>query len=289
MGPIPQYPWLFSASSEKGTVMAKTADSEQNVTAGSRKPYRMSHFDRMKSFQKSIPPSTPISVKYIMCVMFTYAHDDGSGIFASVETICEHSGENERAVQRAIAYMRQRSWIEDDGYEDHGSGQRTKRRRIVTEQIQYDRDQELNAENDKSGGLFELSGDNPGKKGVTNEVKRGDTSVSCSNIDKPAREPPSNNLPDSTSSAFDLFCHNFPRKVGKGAAEKAFRSAVKTSPPSIILAALDRQRPELLSRSVEYRPHPATWLNQKRWLDEVSDERPVDDPAGWHGLGSATL
>ncbi len=34
------------------------------------------------------------------------------------------------------------------------------------------------------------------------------------------------------------------------------------------MEALDRQIPGMLLKEPQFRPHPATWLNQERWDDE---------------------
>lgn len=66
------------------------------------------------------------------------------------------------------------------------------------------------------------------------------------------------------------------RKVGKGAARAAALRKAKT--PAIraaIIAAVRRQTPAMLEREEQYRPHPVTWLNQERWLDEATEPEPV--------------
>jgi hypothetical protein len=74
----------------------------------------------------------------------------------------------------------------------------------------------------------------------------------------------------SPTQEFVVFWQNYPRKVGKLAAERAFQSARKNG------ASLE----DLLSgivRYVEHKPpysdycHPVTWLRQGRWLDEYED------------------
>ena len=58
-------------------------------------------------------------------------------------------------------------------------------------------------------------------------------------------------------------------KVGKGGAEKAFaKAATSLLVAEEIIAATKNQLPRILEREPQFRPHPATWLNDKRWLDE---------------------
>ena len=78
---------------------------------------------------------------------------------------------------------------------------------------------------------------------------------------------------------FERFWKAYPKKVGKGGAERSF---AKYKP--------DDQLTETMIRAIEaqkmsrqwkegYIPNPQTWLNQKRWLDEMDEEAiPFTDP-----------
>lgn len=76
----------------------------------------------------------------------------------------------------------------------------------------------------------------------------------------------------NSAKRFDEFWNAYPRKVGKGAAEQTFK---KYKPNDellkIVLTAIDEQKHSEQWRkdSGKYIPNPATWLNQKRWEDEV--------------------
>lgn len=80
--------------------------------------------------------------------------------------------------------------------------------------------------------------------------------------------------PDGDGRCFDEFWNLYPRRTGVGGprgARKAFEKAVKTTPWATIRPALE-QRVAWWKRSstpMDKIPHPATWLNQTRWLDEV--------------------
>lgn len=73
-------------------------------------------------------------------------------------------------------------------------------------------------------------------------------------------------------SSFEIFWKACPKKVGKGAAEQAWDKASKETEPEIIIAGINRFAALQAGKDPTYIAHPATWLNQKRWLDE-------DDPA----------
>lgn len=66
------------------------------------------------------------------------------------------------------------------------------------------------------------------------------------------------------SAEFQQFWQKYPRREGKGAARKSFEKARKSASFEAIIAALDRP----WAADPRFVPHPATWLNQQRWLDE---------------------
>lgn len=81
---------------------------------------------------------------------------------------------------------------------------------------------------------------------------------------------------------FEKFWKSYPRKVGKGAAEKSFK---KYKPDDALtermIASVEaHKRSDQWRRDGgQYIPHPATWLNQRRWEDELEEEPlPFSDP-----------
>ncbi len=72
-------------------------------------------------------------------------------------------------------------------------------------------------------------------------------------------------------AGFDEFWSAYPRKVARGAALKAWAKAKPDEPlRQVILAAIGRARdgPDWRKDGGAFIPHPATWLNAQRWLDE---------------------
>ena len=71
--------------------------------------------------------------------------------------------------------------------------------------------------------------------------------------------------PNKLPAGFSDFWSKYPKKVGKGAAAKAFAAVGgKDSLPEIMKDLRRRQWPD----DVQFIPHPATYLNQWRWMDE---------------------
>jgi hypothetical protein len=95
-------------------------------------------------------------------------------------------------------------------------------------------------------------------------------------------------LPSSTPSAskvsepdpwiFTEFWENYPRKVGKEAARKSWRTAIRKASPDLILAAAVRYKNDPNLPPENFIPHPSTWLTAGRWLDGPLPSRVVEPP-----------
>jgi hypothetical protein len=69
---------------------------------------------------------------------------------------------------------------------------------------------------------------------------------------------------NGASPEFAEFWERYPRKVAKAAAVKAWGMATRDTAPATIMGGLAKTRwPDL-----QFVPHPATWLNGRRWEDE---------------------
>lgn len=76
------------------------------------------------------------------------------------------------------------------------------------------------------------------------------------------------------SEGFDTFWQTYPRRVGKKAAQKAYAKAVKEATPESILAAVKAADFDTRENG-RFIPHPSTWLNQGRYMDEVIERKPT--------------
>jgi DNA-binding transcriptional ArsR family regulator len=94
----------------------------------------------------------------------------------------------------------------------------------------------------------------------------GPESTRTSHFSEPVNEP------QSLSNGFDQFWKLYPRKVDKTKAHKAW-SKLSMTPDlfTTITAALARQRTSIdwLKSGGQFIPHATTWLNGRRWEDEV--------------------
>ncbi|MFZ0634324.1 MAG: hypothetical protein WA755_20260 [Candidatus Acidiferrales bacterium] len=83
-----------------------------------------------------------------------------------------------------------------------------------------------------------------------------------------------------TLAGFALFWESYPRKVGKPAARRAWLSAVKADDrwPEI-MPGLEKWKACVQWLDPQFVPHPATFLNQKRWEDEPPKAGSNGEPA----------
>jgi uncharacterized protein YdaU (DUF1376 family) len=77
-------------------------------------------------------------------------------------------------------------------------------------------------------------------------------------------------------NGFEIFWKLYPRKTGKGAARRAYDVAWKKTDEEGIFAAAERYAAS--NPDPKFTPHPATWLNQERWLDEELQPKPTPEP-----------
>ena len=102
--------------------------------------------------------------------------------------------------------------------------------------------------------------------GVGNGRDKGDGSSSSSSS---SRTTPPN--PPKASEAFSHFWDAYPRKVAKPAAQKAWgriQHADGLLPVMLAAIAAQKQSEQWRKEAGAFIPHPATWLNQRRWEDE---------------------
>ena len=92
-------------------------------------------------------------------------------------------------------------------------------------------------------------------------------------------------LPPKGDDGFDQFWKAYPKKVAKVAALRAWRRLHYPNLVATIMATLERFKssPDWLKNRGAYIPHPATWLNGRRWEDELPSSNddffpfPTDD------------
>lgn len=88
------------------------------------------------------------------------------------------------------------------------------------------------------------------------------------------------------SPDFQAFWKEYPVKVAVADAERAYLNAVRLTTPETILAAVKAQKAAPVGSGLNKvkggdgrggNPHPATWLNGRRWNDQMPEERELGD------------
>jgi hypothetical protein len=85
------------------------------------------------------------------------------------------------------------------------------------------------------------------------------------------------------SADFEAFWTIYPRKVAKGAAWRAW-SAVKERPCLDTLTASVRSQAvsvQWTKDNGQFIPHPATWINQRRWEDDANGVQKGNPADAW--------
>ncbi|TWA87122.1 uncharacterized protein DUF1376 [Azospirillum brasilense] len=87
-------------------------------------------------------------------------------------------------------------------------------------------------------------------------------------------KPQTKSLPQSpdggsnVEAEFDRWYRAYPKRVAKGQAEKAYRTARKAVDADTLLRAAEAYARAVAGKDAKYTPNPATWLNGQRWLDD---------------------
>lgn len=130
-----------------------------------------------------------------------------------------------------------------------------------------DRDNKKSAaysENGKKGGRGNKANESDLKQNKANESK-------MPNIRHKTQDKDKDKDKDNSASPFESFWAAYPRKVGKQAAKKAF-SKVSVPVKTLIDAVNSQKNSEQWRKdNGQYIPNPATWLNQGRWDDVLTE------------------
>lgn len=114
----------------------------------------------------------------------------------------------------------------------------------------------------------------------SNPIQSISESKSESEYENPNRNPSSGGRKESAlDELFDLFWNVYPRKESKPNARKAFdkikpdRELVET-----MIQSVQRWKMSQQWQDSQFIPYPASWLNQRRWEDEIPGPAPQQKP-----------
>jgi hypothetical protein len=123
---------------------------------------------------------------------------------------------------------------------------------------------------------------------ITNEKKREKSDLARQNDGKDVGKPPGKqvassillssnkkNIQKKGSPEFDAFWAACPRKVGVGKAREKYTTALEKASHESLLAGMKRYAASVVGKEEQFIAHPATWLHQERWLDELAAQPAV--------------
>lgn len=111
--------------------------------------------------------------------------------------------------------------------------------------------------------------------GTGEQGNRGSTTSVTADAETHTEPPPPSRSREADEDAeFEAWWSAWPRKVAKGGARKAYRTARRKVTADLLMTAATNQAAAWKStgKDAEFIPHATTWLNQERYNDEV--ERP---------------
>lgn len=188
-------------------------------------------------------------------------HEGDGGAFPTIEKLARYANVSSRSVQHSIARLVKAGEVAVDYRRGGREGDDVRYRPNLYRVLVCCPPDCDGSTNHRSRGEGDVT---PSDPGVKSDASRGEVQR-VSGV-KPTSQEPS--IEPSINHSFSEWYSLYPRHVGKGAAERAYKAALKQAKPDAILSALRSQLPDLKMRQTQYVPYPATWLNQQRWLDE---------------------
>jgi hypothetical protein len=187
--------------------------------------------------------------KMVLLVIADHASDDGTEAWPSQATIAAKASISIRTVQRAVNSLVENGYLwMQKGAGGSASCREDRRPHKYTINIKRLRGDTESARDER--------GDIESDNGAT-------LATSTGRLSRPMNHPikPSNETPE-----FNLFWDQYPIKVGKAAAKKAWDKAIKIEAPDVIIQGAVRYAGDP-NRHPSFTAHASTWLNAHRWSD----------------------
>jgi hypothetical protein len=166
---------------------------------------------------------------------------------ATYETIADETGLTRDQVKRAVLSLSRLGWIEGMTFRLEGPYDRT---------LSY------------SMAVPDDRADSPDERAGSPDVHRADSPDVPSTKTFKTLEGPKTS--EQIETAFGRFYEVYPRRVGKGAARKAFTTALKKATAQTLVdgARLYAGVVQREQREAQYVKHPSAWLNGEHWEDD---------------------
>jgi hypothetical protein len=194
-----------------------------------------------------------------------HAHDDGTRIFPYIKSLAEKTRQSTRSVQYQLRKMEESGWLI---LVNAGNGGRNQ-----PNEYQINSDWLKGAEIAplKKGANDDTKGCNPQQERVQSTTERVQPIAPAYNHHEPSDNHKEPSLPkDPVKDGFERFWLVYPKKRGRQEAEKAWKKVKPIEYDEVIAAvAIHRACKEWIKDGGQFIPHPASWLNGRRWEDEV--------------------
>lgn len=233
-----------------------------------------------------------IAQKAVLISLADNANDQGV-CWPSIPTIAKRVCASERAVQNAIKWLETAEVVTAN----RTNGRHTS---YTVTPAAYSPPQEVHPRTKCTGEgnapAQQMHHTPEGNAGVPPQEMHQPPHQVPSNRNKPSKEPSGNRqgAPAKSSKAakaalFERFWQAYPRKAAKTDAEKAFaKLGLDEAKLQVLLDAIAKQSGWPEWRDVTFIPHPATWLNGSRWLDEPAPAPAAGASGAPGGGGEAT-
>jgi hypothetical protein len=230
------------------------------------------------------------SEKLLLLAIADHLNSETNRAFPSVRRLMKFTGLSERHVRRCLGSLESADYIEKaDAYNDAGRQiSNTYRFRTEVRPLEIGRisgedgsdlrtararfDRTITGDRGDSGGTPSPDGDGMGvgDSGVRGVGDSDGTPIS--RINNRNKKPSGTKVAlraDWPSDAFDRFYENYPHKVGKAAARRAFEKVQRNFSSGLLWADFCAGV-RRYTRKTDDRPwcNPATFLNQERWADQ---------------------
>ncbi len=228
--------------------------------------------------------------RLVAVVIGDCCRDDGTGAWPAIHTIAARAGTSQRTAQRSIRDLVQ---LGELAVAENAGSKRSNLYTIRIDQLLANPPSELkrmavaNRRGDKSTGESQLRPATQREGGCHDasaegdKIEReGDTATSPDPSSGSVRDPsdePSNG--DAAVSAFayphefEEFWRAFPRRDAKREALKAWKKLTNAEKALAVADVPERMQANWAGRELQMIPHAATYLNQRRWGDDLAQNQ----------------
>lgn len=206
--------------------------------------------------------------KLLMLGIASHADPEGGNAWPTQATLATYASATERTVIRLLAELEADGMLTIDR---HGGGTLKRsaegRRPNLYSITPAGMTGNVTQLEPELGDIPAELGDISGELGDMTPLATCDDATGRSFSESPSESPRRAASPAESDPGFDAFWSEYPRKIDKAAARRAWKSATKQTTEGDILGGLVRWKFAWVAAETapEYIPHPTTWLNRHRW------------------------